>query len=106
MSNNITVIVVAEADLKNMIRTVVTEELEKLEKRLLERKVEQTAFDGKLRVKDVAKFLGCSTKTVSTYREKGILPEPKIILNGRPYWVKEEIIAAIKANDLKWKYNL
>lgn len=106
MSSNIKVVVIAEEELKNLIRSTVNEELEKLEKKLLEGQVESTAFGDKLRVKDVAAFLGCSTKTVTTYQKRGILPEPKIGLNRRPYWEKEEIIAAIKSNDLNWKYNL
>lgn len=106
MSNNIRIVVIAEEDLKNLIRVTVNEEFEKIEKKLLERQVDSTAFGDKLRVKDVAAFLGCSAKTVTTYRKMGILPEPKIGLNRRPYWEKEEIIAAIKSNDLNWKYKL
>ncbi|MCX6198295.1 MAG: helix-turn-helix domain-containing protein, partial [Bacteroidetes bacterium] len=106
MNNNVSIVVVAEDDLKSLIRETVSEELEKFEQRFRERKFEQKVFGDKLRIKDVAEFLGCSTKTVSTYRKKGILPEPKTGLNGKLYWDKDEIVSALRARDLAYKFKL
>ena len=105
--DNETKIVVMDVDgLKNLMRQIVSDEFEKFDQKLRERKLAEKPYGDKLRKKEVAELIGCSLKTVTTYYQKGILPAPTIGINGKPYWTKEEVLSAIRANDLAWKYNL
>ena len=106
MDNEIKIVCIDVESLKNLISETVSAELEKFKAKLNEQKPEKKPLGDKLRVKDVAELLDCSTKTITTYRQKGFLPEPKIGLNGKPYWDKQEIIEALRAHDLAWKYKL
>jgi hypothetical protein len=106
MDNEIKIICIEVENLKNLIRETVSTELEKFEQRFREQKLVEKTLGDKLRVKDIAEFLGCCTKTITTYRQKGFLPEPKMGLNGKPYWDKEEIIVALRAHDLAYKYKV
>jgi len=40
---------------------------------------------------EVARFLKWTTKKVSTYRERGILPPPITDIGGQPFWTKRQI---------------
>ena len=106
MSDDTKVIGIEVEGLKNLIRLVVFEELEKLEQRLRDQKLVTKPVGDRLSITNLAAFLGCSVKTVSTYRNKGYLPEPKIGLNGKLYWDKEDIERALRNHDLAWKYKL
>ena len=106
MENEVKVVCIDVESLKNLIGETVSAELEKFKVRLSEQKAERKPLADKLRVKDVAELLDCSTKTITTYHQKGFLPKPKVGLNGKPYWDKQEIIDALRAHDLAWKYNL
>ena len=106
MDNEIKIICIEAESLKNLMHQVIKEELEVFEQRLCEQKIMEKHLPDKLKTKDIAEFLGCSTKTVTTYRQKGFLPEPKMGLNGKPYWDKEEIISALRAHDLAYKYKI
>ncbi|HWB64165.1 MAG TPA: helix-turn-helix domain-containing protein [Chitinophagales bacterium] len=105
MSSEIKLIVITEENLVNLIREVLHSEIERLEQKLLTTNT-QKLFGDRLWKKDVAQLLGVSIRTVTCYAKKGTLPKAKLHFNGKPYWEKEEVVAAIKANDLNWKYNL
>ena len=82
--DNETKIVVMDVDgLKNLMRQIVSDEFEKFDQKLRERKLAEKPYGDKLRKKEVAE-----------------------LINGKPYWTKEEVLSAIRANDLAWKYNL
>jgi hypothetical protein len=106
MDNEIKVICIEVESLKNIIHEIVSEELEKFKEKLRHPVVIEKPLGDKLRTKDIAEFLGCCTKTINTYRQKGFLPSPKMGLNGKPYWDKEDIIKALRNHDLAYKYKV
>lgn len=105
MSNETRLIVITEETLANLIRDILHSEVEQLEQKLLTSNT-QKLFGDRLRKKDVAQLLGVSIGTVTQYAKRGVLPQPKLLFNGKPFWEKDEVITAIKSNDLNWKYNL
>ena len=106
MENEIKVICIEVETLKGLIHEIVSQELEKFKDGLRNPVVIEKPLADKLRTKGIAEFLGCCTKTISTYRQKGFLPEPKMGLNGKPYWDKEDVIKALRNNDLAYKYKI
>jgi DNA-binding transcriptional regulator YiaG len=83
MRENTRIAVVEIEALRETIRAVIREELDKQSQTAHIEEVKYKETD-KLSINQVAEYLDVSTKTVSNYRRDHKLPEPEYNLSGKP----------------------
>ena len=85
--------------LKETIREVIREELDKLETQSAPEVIYKDT--DRLSISQVAKYLGVSTKTVSNYRKEHKIPEPEYNLSGKPRWTVAKLQGTVNIRKSK-----
>lgn len=57
----------------------------------------------RIRVKEVARILGCSVSTVWAWVRAGLIPQPTRVGTRFSFWLREEIIKIANSKDLEPK---
>jgi predicted DNA-binding transcriptional regulator AlpA len=57
-----------------------------------------------LSYKGVSKVTGLDSETIRSYRKRGTLPEPTLVVDNKPLWNKDEILQWDKDRPRRQKY--